>query len=64
MVQFKQVTTLTETVEELSLANVEPEKKLQTARQIHGDMPLIDRYTNEVKKHTKDVSINLIHSIE
>ncbi|XP_068633110.1 DNA repair protein RAD50-like [Battus philenor] len=51
----KQIATLTETSEELSMIMVEPEHKLQNARQIQSDMPLLDRYTNEVIATTKDL---------
>ncbi|XP_072949132.1 DNA repair protein RAD50-like [Epargyreus clarus] len=50
----KQIATITESTEELSLSLAEPEQKLASARQIKGDMPLLDRYTNEIKTTTKE----------
>ncbi|KPI94471.1 DNA repair protein RAD50 [Papilio xuthus] len=50
-----QIATLTEESEELSMTIMEPEQKLQNARQIQSDMPLLDRYTNEVTTATKDL---------
>lgn len=38
---------------------MEPEQKLQNARSLQGDMPLIDRFTNEIKATTKNVSLRL-----
>ncbi|CAH0715635.1 unnamed protein product, partial [Brenthis ino] len=51
----KEISSLTETMEELSMTVIEPEQKLQTARSLQGDMPLIDRFTNEVKTTTKNL---------
>ncbi|CAH2048564.1 unnamed protein product, partial [Iphiclides podalirius] len=51
----KQIATLTEASEELSMSMMEPEQKLQIARQIQSDMPLLDRYTNEVQTASKDL---------
>ncbi|XP_050682085.1 DNA repair protein RAD50 [Leptidea sinapis] len=48
------IASLTESSEELSMSILEPERKLQTVRQIQGDMPLLDRFTNEFKTCTKD----------
>ncbi|XP_047503353.1 DNA repair protein RAD50 [Pieris napi] len=50
-----QISKLTETSEELSMCLLEPEQKLQSARGIQGDMPLLDRFTNEVNTTTKDL---------
>ncbi|XP_041979213.1 DNA repair protein RAD50 [Aricia agestis] len=50
----KEIATLTESSEEMSMLLTEPEQKLQTARQLQGEMPLMDKYTNEVKTTTKD----------
>lgn len=47
-------------MEELSMTIMEPEQKLQTARALQGDMPLIDRFTNEIKATTKNVSVKNI----
>lgn len=54
--QFQQIATLAEASEEFSMSMMEPEKKLQSARQIQSDMPLLDRYTSEVQTVSKDVS--------
>lgn len=35
---------------------IEPEQKMTTAKQIHGDMPMLDRYIQEIKTVTKKVS--------
>ncbi|CAK1580166.1 unnamed protein product [Parnassius mnemosyne] len=51
----KQIATLIESSEELSMSVMEPEQKLQNARQIQSDMPLLDRFTNEVSAATKDL---------
>ncbi|XP_045773017.1 DNA repair protein RAD50 [Maniola jurtina] len=51
----KEIATLTETMEEMSMSLLEPEQKLASTRQIQGDMPLLDRFTNEVKTTTKDL---------
>lgn len=48
------IKTLSDSVEELSMSLVEPEQKLQTIKQIQGDMPLLDRCNQEVKSFTKD----------
>lgn len=34
---------------------IEPENKLQTVKQMQGDMPLLDKYNQEVKTFTKEV---------
>lgn len=37
---------------------VEPEQKLQTIKQIQGEMPLLDRCNQEVKTLTKEVRLH------
>ncbi|KPJ15214.1 DNA repair protein RAD50 [Papilio machaon] len=61
-----QIAKLTEESEELSMTIMEPEQKLQNARQILSDMPLLDRYTNEVTTATKDVQelVNLQENLK
>lgn len=39
------------------MALIEPEQKMQTAKQIHSDMPLLDRTTQEIATITKNVSV-------
>lgn len=48
-----QIKTLNETVEEITMSLIEPEQKMTTAKQIHGDMPMLDRYIQEIKTVTK-----------
>ncbi|KAJ8731456.1 hypothetical protein PYW07_004620 [Mythimna separata] len=48
------INKVTEEVEGLSMSLVEPEQKLQTIKQIQGDMPLLDRCNQEVKTFTKE----------
>ncbi|KAJ0176692.1 hypothetical protein K1T71_007871 [Dendrolimus kikuchii] len=45
--------SLNESVEEVSMALIEPEQKMTTAKQIHGEMLLLDRYTHEMKSISK-----------
>ncbi|CAH0398401.1 unnamed protein product [Chilo suppressalis] len=49
----KQITTLSEEHEELAMSLIEPEQKLQTAKQIQGDMPLLDRTAQEISTISK-----------
>ncbi|XP_063825503.1 DNA repair protein RAD50 [Ostrinia nubilalis] len=51
----QQIATLTQETEELSMALIEPETKMQTAKQIHSDMPLLDRTTQEIATITKNL---------
>ncbi|KAM3965158.1 DNA repair protein rad50 [Aphomia sociella] len=45
----QKITSLSESVEELSMTLIEPEQKLQTAKQLQGEMPLLDRYNQDIK---------------
>lgn len=45
-----------ETIEELKKSMAEPDRKQQTAKQIQGDMPLLDRIVAEIKSTTREVS--------
>ncbi|XP_053609977.1 DNA repair protein RAD50 [Plodia interpunctella] len=47
------ISILSNSVDELSMTVIEPEQKLQTAKQIQGDMPMLDRYTKEIKTDTE-----------
>lgn len=54
---FQKINKLTDESDEISMSLLEPEQKLQVVKQIQGDMPLLDRYNQEVKQFTKEVSI-------
>ncbi|XP_073943978.1 LOW QUALITY PROTEIN: DNA repair protein RAD50-like [Choristoneura fumiferana] len=51
----KQISTLTEQGDELSMSLMEPEQKLQTAKQIAGHMPLMDQMIQEINNITKNL---------
>ncbi|KAI8436710.1 hypothetical protein MSG28_010194 [Choristoneura fumiferana] len=51
----KQISTLTEAGDELSMSLMEPEQKLQTAKQIAGHMPLMDQMIQEINNITKNL---------
>ncbi|CAG9786668.1 unnamed protein product [Diatraea saccharalis] len=51
----KQITTLSEECEELSMTLLEPDQKLQTAKQIQSDMPLLDRTVQEIGTISKSL---------
>lgn len=55
-ISLQKIADLTEAIEECNTAIVEPEKKLQTAKQIHGECKLLDIYTHEMATITKNVS--------
>ncbi|KAG6456966.1 hypothetical protein O3G_MSEX010045 [Manduca sexta] len=48
-----QIQSISESIDEIKTSLVEPEQKMSTAKQIHGDMPLLDRYLHEIKNVTK-----------
>ncbi|XP_026734209.1 DNA repair protein RAD50 [Trichoplusia ni] len=48
------INKLTEEIDGLSMSLLEPEQKLLTVKQIQGDMPLLDRYNQEVRTLTKE----------
>ncbi|KAF9823097.1 hypothetical protein SFRURICE_018250 [Spodoptera frugiperda] len=48
------INKVTEEVDGISMSLVEPEQKLQTIKQIQGEMPLLDRCNQEVKTLTKE----------
>ncbi|CAH0691791.1 unnamed protein product [Spodoptera exigua] len=48
------INKLTEEVDGISMSLLEPEQKLQTIKQIQGEMPLLDRFNQEVKTLTKE----------
>ncbi|XP_026327377.1 DNA repair protein RAD50 isoform X2 [Hyposmocoma kahamanoa] len=50
----KKITTVQETIEELKKSMAEPDRKQQTAKQIQGDMPLLDRIVAEIKATTRE----------
>ncbi|XP_038209625.1 DNA repair protein RAD50 [Zerene cesonia] len=50
-----ELSSATEETDELSMTMIEPEKRLQTARSLAGDMPLLDRFTNDLKTANKDL---------
>lgn len=50
------IASLTELVDDLTMLSKEPEQKMSTLRQIQGDMPLLDKFTNEIRSSKKDVS--------
>lgn len=54
---FQQISILTEAGDELSMSLMEPEQKLQTAKQIAGHMPLMDQMIQEINNITKNVII-------
>lgn len=53
---FQKIKSCTEAIEELQMSLIEPEQKMTTAKQIHGDMPLLDRNMTDTKTIVKNVS--------
>ncbi|XP_061383704.1 DNA repair protein RAD50 [Danaus plexippus] len=51
----KVIASLTESVDDLTMLSKEPEQKMSTLRQIQGDMPLLDKFTNEIRSSKKDL---------
>ncbi|GBP22396.1 DNA repair protein RAD50 [Eumeta japonica] len=50
----KRLNETTESLEEQQMSLMEPEHKLQTAKNLLGDMPLLDGFLREIKALTKD----------
>lgn len=53
----KQLEEATESLDELNMSLVEPERRLQAAKHLAGDMPLLDRYTHEILATTKNLEV-------
>ncbi|KOB70029.1 putative RAD50-like protein [Operophtera brumata] len=51
----EKIKACTEAIEELQMSLIEPEQKMQTAKQIHGEMPLLDRNLADTKTILKNL---------
>lgn len=56
---FQKLKTLQAGVGEFTAALKAPEQKMLTAKQIQGDMPLLDRVKTEIAIAAKNVSIQI-----
>ncbi|XP_049873545.1 DNA repair protein RAD50 [Pectinophora gossypiella] len=50
----KKISDLQEAMEQVKQSMKEPEQKQQTAKQIQGEMPLLDKFVQEIKTATRD----------